>query len=1143
MVKVALDNPEHDEPEHDEPKHDETAGPVAKPKRRSAPPKKSRWLLKLIVLIVVLVVAGPSLISFTGLAPVILKKVHPGLGEAVSFRSATIHWWTVVELTRVRIRDLSLVDSKNPAASPPMLCEVERATTVEPLWRIVLNAGRGTGIVVSKPQLTLISDEHGTNVERTLTAVFGESTSESHSPRFPIRVMIEDGTIELRSGAVSLRDPAFSSADGNNEDAKESESTAMSASVSATVSSINGVFSTMDTERWLPEMKLTAAISRQTSGDITKATRGEKTVARPTRLAAGLDDIVSDFPDVPLDELIGINESDDTTTAKIQVILKPRADEKGRQTIQVGVRDVDLRLIRPLLSMLGLDVSCEGVVSGGIDARLAGASLAEGLVARLKLQGDEIQVRQLSWANDEWLRFGQVDAGGAFAMADDGILIQDLNFHSDLVELTGAGEMRHGSVSRIAKTASGQQLEIKGSIDLALLASSLRQTLAIHDDVVIQRGRVTFGVRASVQSAEEMAAMEIPQQPVLARAGDLTDNTTAFIPVSMTAVGSEQGTWQLVVKSEDFAAVRGGKSISIDSAIRLDADGRFADGLPELSTVRLSANFGTIDCAPDNSAWKISGLVQPATLWEQLQQLVDVPQPRLRGDVSFQSRVAMQGETIQLTDLQLNSSDVKVSSIALGITPSNPLTSMLDGTVHVEGTGAALRTLMTPWYDASWLSERSAVVSDLTATPSREIQLAIRISPESVATVRRSNVRSVSRTTGRSATAVRSTKVNSSFVIDEADVNLSMLAQNAGKRFDIQQGSVKIPGLTALVTGTVSVPETDLLLDLSADTTYDLDVLSRRLFAADSGIQFAGQGRDTFRLTGSPSALSGTTNRPRKSRASVSDLLKGSGEIKWSAANIWGLQAGPATVQANLENNLLRSAPIQCSLSGGELNIVPQYDLAKSRLQLGTGSRVQNLRVTPELCRTWLGYVAPMLADAAEVNGEISARVERFTWDFEVPENSDVVAALTIHRAEAAPGSSLTSLLEVLDLLRQRGDSSGLAVRSLLLPEQTIPIQVRRGYVAHDGLVMELSGYRMKTAGVVGLNKQLQMTIDVPLEKSSVAGNGRSITVPLRGTISQPVPDTGALLQNLGTQKIREKIGGEVDKTLNKQLNKLFDKF
>ena len=69
------------------------------------------------------------------------------------------------------------------------------------------------------------------------------------------------------------------------------------------------------------------------------------------------------------------------------------------------------------------------------------------------------------------------------------------------------------------------------------------------------------------------------------------------------------------------------------------------------------------------------------------------------------------------------------------------------------------------------------------------------------------------------------------------------------------------------------------------------------------------------------------------------------------------------------------------------------------------------------------------------------------------------------------------------------------------------------------------------------------MTIDVPLEKSKADGAGRRIKVPLRGKISSPQPDTGALLQNLGTQKIQEKLGDQVDKTLNKQLNKLFDKF
>ena len=70
------------------------------------------------------------------------------------------------------------------------------------------------------------------------------------------------------------------------------------------------------------------------------------------------------------------------------------------------------------------------------------------------------------------------------------------------------------------------------------------------------------------------------------------------------------------------------------------------------------------------------------------------------------------------------------------------------------------------------------------------------------------------------------------------------------------------------------------------------------------------------------------------------------------------------------------------------------------------------------------------------------------------------------------------------------------------------------------------------------MNKQLQMTLDVPLEKNSASGAGRSIKIPLRGTISSPQLDTGALLQSLGTQKIQEKVGEQLDKSLNKLLDK-----
>ncbi len=1152
MVKVALDTLDKADPPESDPKG-------SKPKRKQAPPK-SRWLLKLTLFLMAVGIAAPSLISLSGQAPTVIRKINPRLADAIAFRSLTMHWWAPLEISNLRVRDLSdqIADSKD--SEGPTLCEADRVTTIEPLWRIAMNAGRGTGVLVQNPRLMLIADEDGTNIDRTVTAIFGESKDDDQSSRFPFRITIENGAVELRSNISALAvDPLLTSAiESTGEVAALEKLQTGSSEISATVSSINGTFSTMDTERWLPEMKLTASINRGSFETLAaNASDARKSAQRPTRLAAGLDDLVTDFADVPLDELVGADESGDSTGARVQIHLKPRADEKGRQTIQFGARDVDLRLLQPFLSMMGIAASCDGTISGGIDARLAGASLSDGLVGRLMLQGDRVRIRQQAWVADEWLSLGNVDASGAVAIAEDGLLIQDLIIKSDIAEVTGSGELRHRSTSK-SSDGSSQQVEIKGSADIAQLASSLKATLNLHDDVTIQRGRITFGLRGSANDADEVALFKDESlsgdlNSTIAVATNATTGTPSFTPVTMTKSASQNGKWQLVVKTEDIAATRDGKPLTVDSGMRVDAVGPFADGIPELSKARLTANFGTIDCSPDNAAWKVAGLIQPAALWQQLQQFADLPQPGLKGDVSFQSRVAMKADTIQLTDLQLNSSDVKASSVALEIAPSNPLTSMLDGTIHVEGTGAALRTLVAPWHDASWLSGRANVVSDLTAAPTREIQLVVRISPDNVANVQRPNVLSVSqaqirpqRSHSRILGSTQMTSMESSFVIDEADINLSLLAKNGGQQFEIQQGTFKLPGLAALVTGLVSIPDNDLQLDLTADATYDLDILSRRLFTADSGIVLSGQGRDTFKLTGSPAALSGVAQRnPRSGQTTASQsLLKGSGTVNWASAEFMGLQIGKAAVHATLDNSLLRSAPIQCALNGGELNVMPQYDIAGSRLQLGTGSRVQNLQLTPELCRTWLGYVAPMLADTAEVNGQVSARVERFLWDFNAVENSDVVAQLTIHQAEAVPGSSLSSLLEVVDLLRRTsGSSQGFANRSLVLPEQTVPVQIRQGFVSHDGFVMELSGYRMKTSGAVGLNKQLQMTIDVPLEKTTATSSGRSVKIPLRGSISQPQPDTGALLQNLGAQAIQDKIGGQVDKTLNKQLNKLFDKF
>ncbi|MDA1230316.1 MAG: hypothetical protein O2856_06040, partial [Planctomycetota bacterium] len=897
MVKVAFDP-------------DESEQTIAeKPAAKTHQKKKSHGFLKLSLLTAVAVIAAPSVLSLTGSVPTLMKKANPKLADAVSFGSLKMHWWAPVEITNLKVLDLSLpLEPGTIRSRAPLLCEVERVTTIEPLWRIALNAGRGTGVIVKSPRLTLIADAQGTNLDRTLAEMFGKST-DSGSDRFPFRVIIEDGAARLLSAPIANISDSTLTSSISTPAIVSNEATVPNAGAPAIVdvSNINSTFSTMDTARWLPAMKLSASIQQTAPQRVT-----QRMATRSTRIAAGLDTLINDFPDVPLEDLVGTDASGDANAARIQIYLQPHADDQGRQAIQIGARDVDLRLMQPFLSMLGIEASCTGMISGGIDARLAGAELKDGLVGKIMLAGDDVRIRQSKWASDEWLPLGRVNANGAVAIAEDGMLIQDLVISSDVAELTGSGELRHNRRTAIADAPTqSQQIELIGSVNLARLASSLRKTLALHDDVTVQTGKFVFEARGSAAAAND------PDGRVT-----IAGNT------------DQKGSWQIVARADGLQAVRAGQPLKVDSNMRVEAVGPFVAGVPNLTRARLTADFGTIDCVPERDAWKISGLVQPASLWQTLGQFVDMAQPGIRGDMQFETRVSMEHNEFRLTGLQLNSTDVKVRSAALAITPSNPVMSMMDGSVHVEGSGAAIRTLLMPWLDASFLAEYSQVVADLSASPKRELQVNVRIAPTGVATIQRRKVLSVSQTQTSNPGQMTSASAPV-FVIDEADVNLNITASNSGNQFDIRNGTIKLPGLTAQVTGTVSVPADTTMLDLTADASYDLDVLTHRLFAADSGIALSGQGRDVFKLKGDPSQLSGVARKAASSAtpAGSRNALQGSGGLNWASANIMGLSVGGSSTQLTMENSLLRTTPIQCSLNGGQLNAMAQYDIASSRLQ------------------------------------------------------------------------------------------------------------------------------------------------------------------------------------------------------------------
>ncbi len=1122
----------------------------ATPPASAAAPRKRRWLLKFLLLSAAAILILPTGLSIFGQVPIILQKLHPKLADAVEFRTISLHWWAPVEIAGLIVRDLGASetsadaklsdsghldslpgDSLNSDGRRPLI-SIPLVTTAEPLWRIALQLGRGTSVVLNNPHLHLVVDEHGSNLQQTITSIFG-SDEESNTSTFPIRLVVRNGMVSVRSEL-------------------QPEPSA--------ITDINGTFATPTVATALPEINLAARFqsSAEMSSQKSTAVSGDRGTQRSSssRIAANLDELVSDFSVIPLqsfsdgsDALAANSTGTESASASMLIQLTPASSSSARQSIRLATRGLDLRMLQPILSCLNAGILCDGIAACDVEAELAGHSLQDGIVARVLFAGQQVRFRQTGWAAGEWLHLGDTSISGAVAVAHDGILLNQLSLQSDILEASGSGEFRAAATpesvqtsntdsgtaaaaenpSRRVPTSKSDNIAlIQGRLNLAGVATMLPQTIGLRDDVVINSGHLNFSLKAELAGTDSSDSGE---SSMVAR-------------------------WQAVIQNERIEAIRAGQPLNVESVFRLDALGPLRAGTAEIAQARLSADFGKIDLIPRTDGYQLTGILQPAAVWQQLQQFVQIPQPGIRGDLRFDTFVQFRSGVTRLTELKLASSEIRVSSGMLQIHHHNPLPTMLEGDLHAEGSGAAMRTLMLPWHDASWLAPHSGVIVDLTASMQQPLRLTATIQPGRLAAAASGTIRSVGQSSPGTTSPVSSrlhtasAVATSGFQIDQATVDLNLKTTSGSGIYEIQNGNVQLPGIASAVSGTIASIGSDMELNLTADTQYDLQVLCDRMLATDSWIRLNGRGRDTFRITGSPSLLqssAGTqSNTGRKDVGTQDSLpttispLRATGGIAWDSGTLWGLRMSSASVKAVVENGLFRTEPIQCQLNTGELHLMPQFDLVRQRLQLATGSRVQNIELTPELCRQWMSYLTPLMADATDVNGRISARVERFDYDLNVPQNSDAAAVVTIHNAQASPGTLLMPLLDAINLIRRVGNADrSSVVRSITLPAQDVALQLRQGFVVHQGLMIELAGYRAKSSGAVGLNRQLQLTLDIPLEKAAGSNEFRNVRIPIGGTIDRPLPDTSALLQGLGTQAIEQKLNNQLDRQLNKLLDKL----
>jgi len=357
--------------------------------------------------------------------------------------------------------------------------------------------------------------------------------------------------------------------------------------------------------------------------------------------------------------------------------------------------------------------------------------------------------------------------------------------------------------------------------------------------------------------------------------------------------------------------------------------------------------------------------------------------------------------------------------------------------------------------------------------------------------------------------------------------------------------------------GTIDSLSTERVADLSGQIDYDLANVTKKLGdCLGPNVQLAGRDKAEFKLKGPlvrPGASSAAEAAPRASvpdgttsRPLVSPQLTASANFGWQAANIHGLHVGEGELVARLTGGFVQFEPLDVSASEGRFKLSPWIDLnsASAPLYVKKGPLVENVRISPEMCNTWLKYVTPLLAEATRAEGTFSTSLDGAEVPLADPRRSEVHGELELHAAQIGPGPLAQRYVSIAEQVKAavegRLPSGGSQNSQLNISPQKIRFDVKDGRVYHQNFTVTVGDVVIRTSGSVGFDQSLALLTEVPIRDNWVAGKpylqtlkGTTLKIPVRGTMSKPDIDSRAL-RDIG----RNMIGGAAGRLLEEGLNR-----
>ena len=244
-----------------------------------------------------------------------------------------------------------------------------------------------------------------------------------------------------------------------------------------------------------------------------------------------------------------------------------------------------------------------------------------------------------------------------------------------------------------------------------------------------------------------------------------------------------------------------------------------------------------------------------------------------------------------------------------------------------------------------------------------------------------------------------------------------------------------------------------------------------------------------------------------------------------SGSNLDGVFA-PRSRQTESQRAALRSLTTGIHIDGAELSVagprIPHgwkigpidaaFEIKDGVLELEPVALFDHARLTPRACHDFLRFVAPILADAATVDGEFSLKLDAWKVPLYAPKETTGSGLLDINSLNIGAGPLVAELAKLLRL----------SPRILYVKDSPVSFYMKDERIHHVDLTFYIEGVKVRTQGSVGLDETLDMMVDIPVPKH-LLGDGplatalaqQTVQIPIGGTLAKPEVD-------------RERLGGSI---------------